>query len=143
MTRKQSLLRDLLVAALAVTAVVLAFRQAAHARGDGYSETPANVRNWFQHLMQPDAPEVSCCGEADAYEADDFEVSGDHYVAIVTDTRSDTFSDGHVRPHIAPGTRINIPNTKLKFDAGNPSGHGYVFLGDADQLYCYVTPSGT
>ena len=34
--------------------------------------------------MQPDNPHMSCCGEADAFEADSFEVSGDEYVAIST-----------------------------------------------------------
>ena len=80
--------------------------------------------------------------EADAYEADDFLVVDGHTVAIITDTRPDTFSDGHTRPHIPPGTRINIPDAKMKWDAGNPTGHGYVFIGGGDQLYCYVTPGG-
>jgi hypothetical protein len=25
------------------------------------------LRNWYQALMQPDVPNASCCGEADAY----------------------------------------------------------------------------
>jgi hypothetical protein len=40
------------------------------------------TKQWFENLKQPDHPRVSCCGEADAYEADNFEVEGDHYVAI-------------------------------------------------------------
>ena len=28
------------------------------------------IRKWYQALMQPDVPNVSCCGEADAYWAD-------------------------------------------------------------------------
>ena len=35
---------------------------------------PPEVRQWFQRLMQPDVPTLSCCGEADAYWADSFEV---------------------------------------------------------------------
>jgi hypothetical protein len=46
---------------------------------------PAAIRQWFQPLMQPDNPAMSCCGKADALEADTFEVEGDHYVAVVTD----------------------------------------------------------
>jgi len=46
----------------------------------GASDKP--VRQWFQQLMQPDNSSASCCGEADAYWADSFEVEGDHYVAI-------------------------------------------------------------
>jgi hypothetical protein len=45
---------------------------------------------------QPDNPNISCCGEADAFEADMFEIDGDHYVAIITDGKG----------VLAPGTRI-------------------------------------
>src|ERR1041384_5670026 len=58
---------------------------------------------WYRNLRQPDRPMLSCCGEADAYFADEFEVVGDEYVAIVTDTRDD---EALRRPHVAPGTRI-------------------------------------
>ena len=47
------------------------------------------IREWYQALMQPDNPAASCCGEADAYWADAFEVDGDRYVAIITDPRPD------------------------------------------------------
>jgi hypothetical protein len=113
-----------------------------HARDIGWDDTPPNIRQWFQSLMQPDNPVMSCCGEADAYEADNFDVEGDHYVAIITDTRGDTFRNGSFRPHIDPGTRISIPNQKMKLDKGNPTIHGYVFIGSNGQLYCYVAPGG-
>jgi hypothetical protein len=74
----------------------------------------------------------SCCGEADAFEADTFEVEGDHYVAIVTDGKG----------AVPNGTRIAVPNEKMKWDAGNPTGHGIVFIGSQGQLYCYVAPGG-
>src|SRR5664279_308178 len=32
------------------------------------------IREWYQALMQPDVPNASCCGEADAYWADDVHV---------------------------------------------------------------------
>lgn len=114
----------------------------AFARDNGWENTPPDVRQWFRSLMQPDAPAVSCCGEADAYEADDFEIEGDHYVAIITDTRDDVFSNGAARPHIDPGTRIHVPNAKMKWDAGNPTGHGVIFIGQGGTLYCYVAPGG-
>lgn len=82
--------------------------------------------------MQPDAPLVSCCGEADAFEADTFEVEGDHYIAIITDGRG----------VLANGTRIIVPNGKMKWDKGNPTGHGIIFIGHGNSLYCYVAPSG-
>jgi hypothetical protein len=101
------------------------------------SSSPA-VAEWFANLMQPDHPRLSCCGEADAFEADTFEVEGDHYVAIITDGRG-------VLP---TGTRVVVPNSKMKYDAGNPTGHGVIFLGTAiigssvREVYCYVAPGG-
>jgi hypothetical protein len=103
------------------------------ARDNGqWADSPAAVRQWFQSLMQPDNPYLSCCGEADAFEADTFEVDGDQYIAIITDGKG----------VIPPGTRIPIPNAKMKWDAGNPTGHGIVFIGAQGQVYCYVAPGG-
>ena len=41
-----------------------------------WDNQPIAVRQWFQGLMQPDNPYMSCCGEADAFEADNYEVEG-------------------------------------------------------------------
>jgi hypothetical protein len=107
----------------------------ANARDEGqWTETPEHVRRWFETLKQPDHPRVSCCGDADAYEADSFEAEGDHYVAIITAHR-------HVK-NIPVGTRIPVPNSKMKYDAGNPTGHGIIFIGPRQQVFCYVTPGG-
>ena len=103
------------------------------ARDNGQWEaSPPHIRRWFQELRQPDNPKVSCCGEADAYEADFFEVEEDRYVAIITDGKGE----------IPNGTKIPVPNQKLKWDAGNPTGHGIIFIGAHGQIYCYVVPGG-
>jgi hypothetical protein len=118
--------------AIAIGAVSILAGQA-FARDDGqWGDRPASIRQWFQSLMQPDRPEMSCCGEADAFEADNFEADGDSYVAIITNGRG-------IMPN---GTRIPVPNAKMKWDAGNPTGHGIIFLGRNKQVYCYVTPGG-
>lgn len=109
---------------------------------DAWEANPAEVRKWYRELMQPDNPMVSCCGESDAYWADSFEVKGDQYVAIITDTR-----DVPGRPTIKPGTKIVVPNHKLKYDQGNPTGHGVIFVkydeeADAFTVYCFVVPGG-
>ena len=123
----------LAVAAVMSGVIVLQHMPAAQARDNGqWGDKPASVRQWFQSLMQPDNPYLSCCGEADAYEADTFEIDGDHYVAIITDGKG-------VLP---TGTRIAIPNEKMKWDKGNPTGHGIVFIGTRGEVYCYVTPGG-
>lgn len=128
---------DLVLCGVIAFLLLWAMFAAAHARpGPQWESSPwpttAQVREWFQSLMQPDNPYVSCCGEADAFEADTFEVEGDHYVAIITDGKG-------VMPE---GTRIAVPNEKMKWDAGNPTGHGIIFIGSSGQVYCYVAPGG-
>ena len=114
--------------------LALALYLTAHARpGPQWAGEPENIRHWFQNLMQPDNPVMSCCGEADAFEADQFDIEGDHYVAIITDGKG-------VLP---TGTRIPVPNNKMKWDNGNPPGHGIIFLRSGDNwVYCYVAPGG-
>jgi hypothetical protein len=105
----------------------------AHARDNGqWAAKPADVRAWFESLMQPNNPTASCCGEADAFQADAFEVEGDHYVAIITGGHGD----------FPTGSRISVPNSKMKWDRGNPTGHGIIFIGSDANVLCYVTPSG-
>lgn len=100
---------------------------------------PTTVRQWYRKLMEPDHPYISCCGEADAYWADQFESSDGQYVAIITDDRP----DGPLgRPHRNVGERIVVPNNKIKSDGGNPTGHGIIFIGAGNMVYCYVTPAG-
>jgi hypothetical protein len=67
---------------------------------------------------------MNCCGEADVFDADTFEVECDHYVAIIADGKGVTQN----------GTRIAVPNDKMKLDAGNPTGHGIVFIGSSGQF---------
>jgi hypothetical protein len=111
------------------------------ARDLGQWETvDPKIAQWYRSLMMPDNPTISCCGDADAYYADTFETDGDRYVAIVTDTRDDEPLRRH---HVEPGTRIVVPNRKLKVDSGNPTGHGVIFLSSSDTVFCYVAPGGT
>jgi hypothetical protein len=122
-----------LATAVSISVLHYAMGVTANARDNGqWNDSPPLVRQWFQSLMQPDKPHMSCCGEADAFEADNFEIDGDHYVAIITDGKG----------VLAPGTRIAIPNQKMKWDKGNPTGHGIVFIGSKGEVYCYVTPGG-
>jgi hypothetical protein len=121
-------------------AIAVLLSSTALARDNGqWTTSDALVSRWYQSLKQPDHPRLSCCGEADAYHADGFEVQGDQYIAIITDTREDAPLG---RPHIPPGTKVVVPANKLKWDAGNPTGHGVIFIGTRGQVYCYVTPGG-
>jgi hypothetical protein len=136
--------RCLAFAALCVLAIiVLLFLlpiRLSHARDSGqWENTDPAIREWYQSLMQPDIPTASCCGEADAYWADAYEVDGDKYVAIVTDPRDD---EPLHRRHVEIGTKITVPNNKLKYDQSNPTGHGIIFLSRGDYVFCYVAPGG-
>jgi hypothetical protein len=106
----------------------------AYARpGPQWADNPPEIRAWFNNLNQPDNPYVSCCGEADAFEADDFAQTADgHYVAIITDGKG----------LVPDGTRVSVPDNKIKWDKGNPTGHGWLFMGQGGMVYCYVTPGG-
>lgn len=128
--------------------------------GDSRALNPTNdpaISEWFQALRQPDQPRVSCCGEADAFEADEWvEDDKGAYMAIITDGRG-------VLPN---GTAVRIPKEKhFDHNPRNPTGHGIVFLhiitakeAAEDELdaqspygvesagrilvYCYVEPQG-
>jgi len=117
---------------MAAFLAIFATQAGARDSGQRWGNSPTNVREWFQSLMQPDNPYMSCCGEADAFEADSFDREGDHYVAIITDGKG----------IIPNGARIAVPNAKMKWDKGNPTEHGIVFIGSHGQVYCYVTPGG-
>jgi hypothetical protein len=131
-------MRGLFAAALLVV-VALADVPAMSRDVGQWSGQSERVQQWFEHLMQPDNPAVSCCGEADAYFADSYDIAGDRYVAIITDDRPDKPLK---RRHVEPGTRIDVPNAKIKWDAGNPTGHGVIFLGTDGFVWCYLPPGG-
>jgi hypothetical protein len=67
------------------------------------------IREWYQALMQPDVPTASCCGEADAYWADEVHVRDGKTYVIITDDRPD---EPRGRPHVDIGTEIEVPNNK-------------------------------
>src|ERR1019366_3385994 len=88
------------------------------------------TQQWFRSLMQPDMTWMSCCGQADSYLADQFEVAKDgSYIAIITDDRDDVAPCGSLpsyegeddgcingfrsRQHRAIGSRIYVPPSKV------------------------------
>lgn len=139
----RTMLRDVLLAialALAFVAVIGAFSKS-KARDLGQWEGANHlIKQWYENLMRPDVPGSSCCGEADAYWADSFDVdrASGQYIAIITDERDDAPLK---RPHVPPGTRITVPNEKIKWNEGNPTGRGVIFM-NGSYVYCYVPPGG-
>jgi opacity protein-like surface antigen len=58
---------------------------------------------------------------------------------IITDERDD---EPLRRPHIDNGKRFLVPNSKIKWDSGNPTGHGIIFIGHGLEIHCYLPPGG-
>jgi hypothetical protein len=106
--------------------------------GQWENSDPA-LREWYRTLMRPDYPQGSCCGEADAYWCDDVHVKDGKTFCIITDDRDDVPLH---RPHVPVGTVIEVPNEKLKWDRGNPTGHSVVFLDTSRGVYCFVQSGG-
>lgn len=110
------------------------------ARDSGqWENTDPAIREWYQSLMQPDVPTASCCGEADAYWADEIHVRGGKTYAKITDDRPD---EPRGRPHVDVGTEFEIPDNKLKWDRGNPTGHAILFLSRGGYVFCFVQGGG-
>lgn len=97
------------------------------------------VRQWLRTLMQPDNPSVSCCGESDAYWCDTINVRDGKTYCTITDDRDDLPLQ---RPHVPIGTVIEIPDHKLTWKDGNPTGHQIVFLSSAGYVWCFVQGTG-
>lgn len=128
---------------LSLAALVLLLSLAltpARARDVGqWAKADPEIRAWYQSLMCPDVPSRSCCGEADAYWADEIHVRGGKTYVTITDDRDDAPLG---RPHVPVGTEIEVPANKLKWDRQNPTGHGVLFLSTALYVWCYVQPGG-
>jgi hypothetical protein len=103
-----------------------------------WEETTPEVRSWYRSLMQPDNPALPCCGESDAYFAEARVRDGKTY-AVIVDDRPD---EPRRRHHVPVGTEIEVPNNKLKYDAGNPTGHAVIFLNTSGSVYCFVQGTG-
>ena len=113
----------------------------AQARDNGqWENSDPYVKEWYKGLMRPDVPNNSCCGEADAYWADEVHVRNGKTYATITDDRDDRPLG---RPHIPVGTEIEIPPEKLKWDRGNPTGHNILFLSTYRFVFCFVQTGGT
>ena len=128
----------LVLAAVSLAILIMALGiHFARARDLGqWQDSP--VKEWFQTLMMPDIPTAPCCGEADAYWADEIHVKDGKTFATITDDRDDA---PLMRPHVDIGTVVEIPPHKIKFDRGNPTGHGIVFLSRGGFVYCFVQPT--
>lgn len=104
------------------------------ARDNGqWGDSPPEIRAWFQSVMQPNNPYVSCCGEADAFEV---ELEGDNPDGSI-DTR---IVDG--KGMVPDGTEVDVPRSRLQAKYGNPLDKYILFLGTGGQVYCLIPKVG-
>jgi hypothetical protein len=103
-----------------VIVLVLAV-QMAFARDDGqWSRQPPEIRKWFQQLMRPDVPAYSCCGEADAFDAEmagEDAATGNFLVRVLNG-----------RGIVPDGFMVSVPRKKLQTRFGNPLDQVIVFV---------------
>ena len=122
-------------------AVAFCGLQKAFGYASGHENDPPEIQAWFARQKQPDLPTTSCCGDYDAYWADEFEQKDGKFYAIITEGKN----------NIPAGTRVEIPPKKFPKENGdpNPSGHGVVFMSltrgtdniaHPGQVYCYFYP---
>ena len=71
----------LIFAVWAAVLVLSICRASAHDHLGQWDGVDPLHRQWFDELMRPDNPGTRCCGLADAYWADSYEVNGDQYAA--------------------------------------------------------------
>lgn len=100
-------------------------------------------QDWIENVRQPDVRDISCCADADAFLADDFEVkNGTLYAILSADYPG---RPGYEDVPFRKGQRIAIPPNKInraREDGGNPSGHGVVFmLPGSGIVLCYFGPT--
>ncbi len=101
----------------------------------------ASHDDWYMSLQRPDYPQFSCCGLADAYWCDDIHVKDGKTYCAITDDRPNVGVLSK-RPYVRMGTIIEVPDAKLKWDKGNPTGHAVIFLSTGRDVYCFVQGGG-
>jgi hypothetical protein len=111
---------------LRIAACVIATAAQAH-------EVNVPFADWFNSLKQPDSPTVSCCGVADQFYVDEYEVNPDEPAGFIA---------------IVNGSRIEVPARKVDWTDVNPTGRGVIFLLGTEQgmgptVLCFVPGFGT
>lgn len=150
-------MRMMFVAALSC-ALVATIATPTHARpAQQWAQASPERQQFFKNAMRPDgsSPPVSCCGDADAYETDMWEVGPNHELIAVL-TCNDPENCKHATttwdeegyeipiPVFPAGKRVIIPPSKVlaPHQPDNNTGHGWVFLNTSGDVLCYAPPAG-
>lgn len=140
-TRREALQAAGAIAFMVVFMLVVVLLAQARAHDDGqWENSDPEIVQWYRAQMMPDLPQVSCCGEADAYWADDVYVRDGQTYAKITDDRDDAKLH---RSHRDRSVEHLIPDFKLMRRGTNPTGHNVIFLSGGDGVYCFIFGTGT
>jgi hypothetical protein len=94
---------------------------------------------------------VNCCGQGDAYEADDFKVVDGVAYAVLTCNDPEDCREIVGKVPRSPGSMFKIPvaKTLVNHDPVNDTGHGWIWIapGATDEnddpiIYCWAAPPG-
>lgn len=97
-----------------------------------WGDQPAEIRQWFQSVMQPGTREISCCGAGDAFDVElDGEQDGDIRAIILNG-----------RGVIPDGTLVVVPRDKLQTKYGNPLDKIILFINTAGKPLCLIPKAG-
>ncbi len=124
---------------LALLAAVLAGMAFLAAPAAAHDHDHPELDAWYKSLMMPDMPNIPCCGKADAYWCDKINVKDGKTFCTITDDRP---NEPLHRMPVPVGTVIEIPDHKLTWKYGNPTGHAIVFLSRQMSVYCFVQGGG-
>ena len=135
--------------------MVTTFSQVNSRPNERWAQATPERQEFFKKAERPDNPPhqghsiSSCCDQADAYEADEFDTDNEgNLYAILTCNDPENCSpvcdeEYSCRAELPVGTRIKIPPQKIlrPHEPDNYTGHGWVFLGGMSVL-CYAFPAG-
>lgn len=111
----------------------------------GLAPRPSVCSDWIVNVKRPDT-RTSCCGEADAYQTDGYELDAEGNLwAIFSEDYPPR--QGYEEQGFKKGDKILIPPDKMnnaRDEGGNPSGHSVTFIiTGTKQVICYLGPTGT
>jgi hypothetical protein len=117
-----------------------------------WAQATPERQQFFQRAMRPDLRSADgtmaspCCGEADAYEADEFDTEDGKLYAVLTCNDPANCAPVEDKTLLPVGTRILIPPEKIlpPHQPDNRTGHGWVFLAsNSVWVFCYAFPGGS
>lgn len=124
-----------------IGAIIFALIRPAGAMDHGFDPL-APTTKWIETLQQPPNRPSSCCGIAEAYQADTYRRNPDgSYDIVITEGTAIEYPDGSHRTPLKNGTKLHIDADRVNNEieqSGNPTGHAWVFL----SVYGIVDNSG-